>query len=78
MSNLSFNPCIQAGVSTFQIVLNFLATSYTINNSAINFEYFHKDLGIIISNDLQWNHHHDYVLDKVRIQNFWCYQGILL
>ena len=40
------------------------STSYAINNLIINSESFHKHLGVIISSDLQWSHHHDYVLDK--------------
>ena len=60
MSNLSFNPSKSVHIS-----YNFkFSTSYTINNLIINSESFHKDLGVIISSDLQWNHHHDYVLDK--------------
>ena len=60
MSNVSFNPSKSVHIS-----YNFkFSTSYTINNLIINSESFHKDLGVIIGNYLQWNRHHDYVLDK--------------
>ena len=60
MSNLSFNPSKSVHIS----YNSKFSTSYTINNLIINSESFHKDLGVIISGDLQWNRHHDYVLDK--------------
>ena len=41
------------------------STSYVLNNCSINSQLSHKDLGVIICTDLQWNHHHDYVLGKV-------------
>ena len=38
-----------------------LYTSYELNNSAINSLLSHKDLGVIISTNLEWHHHHDYM-----------------
>ena len=60
MSNLSFNPSKSVHIS----YNSKFSTSFTINNLIINSESFHKDLGVIISRDLQWNCHHNYVLDK--------------
>jgi len=40
------------------------ATSYNINDCPIKTSHLHKDLGVIISNDLNWDKHHDYILKK--------------
>ena len=32
--------------------------------SSINSSHSHKDLGVIISDNLNWNEHHDYILKK--------------
>ena len=39
-------------------------TTYSINNSMIHSNSYHKDLGIVVSDDLQWHLHHKYILDK--------------
>ena len=40
-----------------------ISTSYSINNSIINLKSHHKDLGIVVNDDLQWHLHHNYILD---------------
>ena len=60
VSRLSFNPSKSVHIS----FNSKLFTSYDLNNCLINSQLSHKDLGVIISTDLQWHHHHDYVLGK--------------
>ena len=33
-------------------------------SSMINLKSHHKDLGIVVSDDLQWHLHHNHILDK--------------
>ena len=35
-----------------------------LNGCLINPEPNHKDLGVVVSNDMQWFHHHNYILGK--------------
>ena len=53
MSNLSFNPSKSVHIS----YNSKFSISYTTNNLIVNSESFHKDLGVIISSDLQWIKH---------------------
>jgi len=39
-------------------------TSYHINNSTLLPVTSHKDLGVIFSSDLKWNHHYEYIIAK--------------
>jgi len=39
-------------------------TSYCINSNPINFSHSHKDLGVLISDNLNWNDYHDYILKE--------------
>jgi len=41
-----------------------LTTSYSIGNSSIPKVSTHRDLGIIISSDLDWEPHHKYIISK--------------
>ena len=41
-----------------------ISTSYNIRGNPINTTHNHKDLGVIISDDLNWNIHHDAILSK--------------
>ena len=59
-SNLSFKPSKSKYVSYNSKI----STSYSINNSIIDLKCHHKEWGIVISDDLQWHLHHNYVLDK--------------
>ena len=59
-SNLSFKPSKSVHVSYNSKI----STSYSINDSIINLKSHHKDLGIVVSDDLQWHLHHNYILDK--------------
>ena len=58
-SNLSFKPSKSVHVS-----YNSKISTYLINDSMINLKSHHKDLGIVVSDDLQWHLHHNYILDK--------------
>ena len=58
-SYLSFNSSKSTHVS-----LNRTPTSYNIRNDPITTTHNHKDLGIIISCNLNWNLHHDTILRK--------------
>ena len=60
VSRLSF--IIHLRVCTFHLTK--FSTSYELNNCSINSQLSHKDLGVIICTDLQWHHHHDYILGK--------------
>ena len=59
-SNLSFKPSKTVHVSYNSKI----STSYSINDSMINLKSHHKDLGIVVSDDLQWHLHHNHILDK--------------
>ena len=59
-SNLSFKPSKTVHVSYNSKI----STSYSINDSTINLKSHHKDLGIVVSDDLQWHLHHNHILDK--------------
>ena len=39
-------------------------STYNINGNPINTSHLHKDLGVLISDNLNWNEHHDYILKK--------------
>ena len=60
MSNLSFNPSKSIHVSFNQTI----STSYNISGNSINTTHSHKDLGVIVSDNLNWNIHHDAILSK--------------
>ena len=60
VSCLSFNPSKSVHIS----FSSKLPTSYILNNCPINSSSSHKDLGVIVSTDLQWHHHHDHILGK--------------
>ena len=60
MSNLSFNPSKSIHVSFNQTI----STSYNISGNPINTTHSHKDLGVIVSDNLNWNLHHDVILSK--------------
>ena len=59
-SHLSFNPSKSTHVSFNQNI----STSYNIRGNLINTTHSHKDLGVIISDNLNWNTHHDAILGK--------------
>ena len=59
-SHLSFNPLKSTHVSFNQNI----STSYNIRGNPINTTHSHKDLGVIISDILNWNIHHDAILSK--------------
>ena len=59
-SHLSFHPSKSCHLSFNQKFL----TSYTINGSTIPSLPEHKDLGVLISNNLEWGPHLDYILTK--------------
>ena len=60
MSNLSFNSSKSIHVSFNQTI----STSYNISGNPINTIHGHKDLGVIVSDNLNWNIHHDAILSK--------------
>ena len=41
-----------------------ISTSYNIRGNPINTTHSHRDLGVIISDNLNWNIHHDAILAK--------------
>ena len=41
-----------------------IRTSYNIRGNPINTTHSHRDLGVIISDNLNWNIHHDAILTK--------------
>ena len=53
------------------------ATTNSINNSIIHsVNSHHKDLGIVVSDDLQWHLQHKYILDKsYKMPLAWCDQA---
>ena len=61
-------PVISFNVSkTIHLSLNFkskIATTYKLLDDPIITNTTHKDLGIILSTDLSWNHHHEYITSK--------------
>jgi len=59
-SHLSFHPSKSCHLSFNQKFL----TSYTINGATIPSLPTHKDLGVLISNDLEWGPHLDNILAK--------------
>ena len=48
----------------FTLLFSTLTSTYTINRLPIAPKTSHKDLGVIISNDLKWNAHYDFILSK--------------
>ena len=60
MSNLSFNPSKGIHVSFNQTI----STWYNISGNPINTTHSHKDLGVIVSDNLNWNIHYDAILSK--------------
>ena len=60
ISHLSFNPSKSTHVSFNQNI----STSYNIRGNPINTTHNHKNLRVIISDDLNWNIHHDAILSK--------------
>ena len=62
VSHLSFNLSKSVHIS-FNSKL-FTSYTYELNNCLVNSQSSHKDLGVIISTDLQWHHHHDNILSK--------------
>ena len=38
--------------------------TYAINGCTVSLKYNHKDLGVIMSSDLSWNMHYDYIFSK--------------
>ena len=59
-THLSFHPSKSCHLSFNQK----FPTSYTINGTTINSLPVHKDLGVLISNNLEWSPHQDFVLTK--------------
>ena len=59
-SHLSFNPSKSIQVSFNQKI----SISYNIRGNPINTTHSHRDLGVIISDNLNWNIHHDAILAK--------------
>ena len=59
-THLSFHPSKSCHLSFNQK----FPTSYTINGTTINSLPIHKDLGVLISNNLEWSPHQDFVLTK--------------
>ena len=59
-SHLSFNPSKSIHMSFNQNI----PTSYNIRGNPINTTHSHRDLGVIISDNLNWNIHHDAILAK--------------
>ena len=59
-SHLSFNPSKSIHMSFNQNI----STSYNIRGNPINTTHSHRDLGVIISDNLNWNIHHDTILAK--------------
>ena len=59
-SHLSFNPSKSTHLSFNQKI----STSYNIGGNPINTTHSHKDLGVIVSDNLNWNIHHDAILSK--------------
>ena len=59
-THLSFHPSKSCHLSFNQK----LPTSYTINGITINSLPTHKDLGVLISNNLEWSPHQDFVFTK--------------
>jgi len=59
-SHLSFHPSKSCHLSFNQK----FSTSYTTNGTTINSLAAHKDLGVLICNNLEWSPHQDYVLTK--------------
>ena len=57
---ISFNPSKSIHVSFNQTI----STSYNIKGNSINTVHSHKDLGVIVSDNLNWNIHHDAILSK--------------
>ena len=61
VSCLSFNPSKSVHISFSSKP----PTSYILSNECpINSPSSHKDLGVIVSSDLQWHQHHDHILGK--------------
>ena len=60
MSNLSLNPSKSIHISFNQAI----STSYNIIGNSINTTHSHKDLGVIVSDNLNWNLHHNAILSK--------------
>ena len=60
ISHLSFNPSKSNHMSFNQNI----RTSYNIRGNPINTTHCHRDLGVIISDDLNWNIHHDAIITK--------------
>ena len=58
--HLSFN---KEKFTLIRFFANF-ETTYTIEDTPITLRSSHKDLGVIISNDLKWNDHIHYILSK--------------
>ena len=49
-------------VFIFHLALNLPHHNILSNECPINLPSSHKDLGVIVSSDLQWHHHHDHIL----------------
>ena len=63
--NLHFNEskCVLLRFSSSPVISSF-AQTYFINNCSVALRESHKDLGIVMSHDLSWNKHYDYLLSK--------------
>ena len=63
--NLHFNEskCVLLRFSSSPVISSF-AQTYFINNCSVALRESRKDLGIVMSHDLSWNKHYDYLLSK--------------
>ena len=62
--NLHFNEdkCVVMHLTTSRHVP--IISDYHLNNTTLGTKVFHRDLGIIISEDLTWKEHHNHIIMK--------------
>ena len=61
--NLHFNPD-KCALMRFTLREQPVLFNYHINNSIISCKSLHRDLGLLISDNLCWDHHHKSILSK--------------